>query len=452
MERWILNEKIDKVLFRLAVPAVITNFSELLLNLGDTFWVSFLGDTSVAALGTASYIIWIIFSLLDIVESSTISLVSHEVGAGKVSSANKIFTRLLSFFMIFFVSLIIPGILLSKIGLEATGVEEAVFEGAFTYVFVTFLFLPVMLLFYALEAATQAFGDTRSPMEATFIVVILNLLIDPVLVLHFKMGLAGLAIASGISRIAGIFYIYRKFVKTAGFSSKSHKFPDFDFRLGVRAFSIGFPVSLGGISFSLIYFYIVKIVARFGTPAVAAMAVGNRIEGITYLFGVGYYTAVAAVVGQSIGAQKPERAKRALNRALIHSGLFGLIMGILFFFFPDIFGRPFLHEHQSLSIFKSYLRINAFNQIAMIYHVVLEGAFVGVGYTLPNFVVPIPFWFLRIPLSIYLAFKAGIGVNGVWLSMLITQTISSALLYVWWRILVNHHKALRQVKSPGAHL
>lgn len=434
MKDWILNERIDRVLLRLAIPAVVASLSELLLNLGDTFWVSFLGDRSVAALGAGSYIIWIIFSLIDIAESSIISIISQKIGSGRREEANTIFARLSVFFLLLFSLMVIPGIFLSRAGLLMTGVEEVVFEKAFLYVSITLVFLPSMLIFYAISAATQAYGDTRSPMEATILTVLLNLAIDPIFILVLKLDLAGLALASGLSRILGTVYVWRRFKRTSGFEIGilRREWRKVDLKLGVKALNIGFPVSLGGISFSLIYFYILKIVAEFGTNAVAAMAVGNRIEGITYLFGVGYYTAVATVVGQSMGAGKTERAKQAVKRAFLHTGVFAVLMGTLFFFTPDLFGRPFLNEELSLEILRNYLRINAFSQLPMIYHVVLEGAFVGTGYTLPNFFIPIPFWLLRIPLSLYLAFQTPLGVNGVWASMFITQSISTVLLYVWW--------------------
>ncbi len=440
-----MKERIDRVLLRLAIPAVVASLAELLLNLGDAFWVSFLGDRSVAALGAGSYIIWIIFSLIDIAESSMISLISQKVGSGEREEANRIFAKLLIFFTLLFTTMVVPGILLSRVGLLTTGVERVVFKKAFSYVSVTFLFLPSMVIFYAVSAATQAYGDTRSPMEATIMTVIMNLAIDPVFILIFKLDLAGLAMASGISRIVGILYIWKRFKNTSGFEIRIFKEEwKIDLKLGIKAVEIGFPVSLGGISFSLIYFYILKIVAHFGTNAVAAMAVGNRIEGITYLFGVGYYTAVATVVGQSTGAGKRERALKAVKRAFLHTGIFAGIMGVLFLTVPDIFGKPFLHEGASLEILRDYLRINAFSQIPMIYHVVLEGAFVGTGYTLPNFFVPIPFWLLRIPLSLYLAFQTQLGVEGVWISMLVTQTLSTILLFVWWmRFFGKNHLSSR---------
>jgi len=438
---WIQQGNIDRVLLKLAIPAVIASLSELMLNLGDTFWVSFLGDSSVAALGAASYIIWIIFSLIDIVESSIISMISNQVGAGDGDSSNRIFVRLTVFFLILFSALIVPGIMLSKAGLRATGVETFVYQQASNYITVTFLFLPVMVIFYGIIAATQAHGNTRSPMEATIFSVVLNLILDPVLILFLKMDLTGLALASGISRIIGIFYLWGKFRETSGFTfgilTSELKTKFLDLKSGIRALKIGFPVSLGGISFSLIYFYILKIVAKFGTDAVAAMAVGNRIEGITYLFGIGYYTAVATVVGQNMGSRNTDRVEKTVKRALLHTAVFASIMGILFYFFPHIFGSLFLHQQKSIEIFKHYLRINAFNQIPMIYHVVLEGAFVGIGRTLPNFVIPIPFWLMRIPLSLILAFNLGIGVDGVWWAMLITQTLSTTMMMLWWKRLTR---------------
>jgi len=331
--------------------------------------------------------------------------------------------------------------MLSKAGLRATGVETFVYQQASNYITVTFLFLPVMVIFYGIIAATQAHGNTRSPMEATILSVVLNLILDPVLILFLKMDLTGLALASGISRIIGIFYLWGKFREASGFtfgtltSELKTKFPDL--KSVIRALKIGFPVSLGGISFSLIYFYILKIVAKFGTDAVAAMAVGNRIEGITYLFGIGYYTAVATVVGQNMGSRNTDRVEKTVKRALLHTAVFASIMGILFYFFPHIFGSLFLHQQKSIEIFKHYLRINAFNQIPMIYHVVLEGAFVGIGKTLPNFVIPIPFWLMRIPLSLILAFNLGIGVDGVWWAMLITQTLSTTMMMLWWKRLTR---------------
>jgi putative MATE family efflux protein len=197
---------------------------------------------------------------------------------------------------------------------------------------------------------------------------------------------------------------------------------------------IGIPISISGVVFCVVYLFVNRITAGFGTEAVAALGIGNRIESINYLISFGFSTAVATLVGQNLGAGNPDRAAELAYKTVKLITSFTGFTAILFLIFPEILIRFFVDDPAVVDAGRSYVRILALSQILMGWEIVLEGAFSGAGDTVPPMIVSIPGSILRIPLAWWLAIVLGWGVTGVWWTITISSVLKGTALLIWFSL------------------
>ena len=200
-----------------------------------------------------------------------------------------------------------------------------------------------------------------------------------------------------------------------------------------RIIKIGIPPSIAGIVFSIVYLFINRITAHFGTQSIAALGIGNRMESLSYMTCFGFSIAAATLVGQNLGAGKPERASQSAWRTVYITSFITGGVSILFLSLPKAISSFFITDSQVIPIAVDYLRILSISQVFMAWEIVLEGAFSGAGDTLPPMMVSLPGSILRIPLAYLLAMTLGLGINGVWWSITLTSIVKGILLAFWFK-------------------
>jgi putative MATE family efflux protein len=182
-----------------------------------------------------------------------------------------------------------------------------------------------------------------------------------------------------------------------------------------------------------VYLFLNRITASFGTEAVAALGIGNRVETVSYLICFGFSMAVSALVGQNLGALKPERAEKSVWYTIGISGALTTVIALAFVLFPRQIAGIFIDDPAVVKIAVDYLLIVAVSQPAMAVVIVLEGAFSGAGNTLPPMIASLGYSTARLPIAYLLCFEFGIGVNGVWWAINVTMLVAAFMLYFWFR-------------------
>jgi putative MATE family efflux protein len=169
---------------------------------------------------------------------------------------------------------------------------------------------PLLFGFFAVEAAFRAAGDTRTPMGLLGISVALNIVLDPLLIAGVgalpAMGIAGAAVAAVLTRgtvlAAGFVLLVRRNLV---------RLTVWDTRSALTVLRVGAPVALTGIFFSAVYIGLTRVTTQFGVPALAALGIGHKLEGLAYMVATGFALASSAIVGQNLGARRPDRARRS---------------------------------------------------------------------------------------------------------------------------------------------
>ncbi|NOY88598.1 MAG: MATE family efflux transporter [FCB group bacterium] len=434
----IVSGSIPKTIFTLAIPVVLGMFMEFALSTTDYYWVGKLGASAQDAITSSMVIIWTIFALISIISVGITAMVSRYVGANDLSKV--------SFYIKQGIALaIMLGVLFSIIGFIATpyllnfmDTGQETFVQAVPYLKIFFATAIFFVWAETVYAVFRASGDTKTPTIVGVISILINMILDPLLIFGVgpfpKMGVSGASLATAIAiSISTLIITLKMYHGKLGYKIDKLFHIKPQLKPMLRITRIGIPASTQQMVFIVVYWFLIKIVHTFGDTAGAAMGIGNRMESFSYLTCYGFSVAASTMVGQNLGAHKPDRASKcAWGSAGTAIGI-TFIISILFVAFPKLIASVFTDNPEVLKIAIDYLIILGLSQMAMAVEIVLEGAFAGAGDTIPPMVVMIPLSLARVPLAYYLAFNLEWGINGVWWTLTITSLLKAVLLAFWFK-------------------
>jgi len=269
------------------------------------------------------------------------------------------------------------------------------------------------------------------------VVTFTNIILDPLLIFGIgpfpQMGVPGAALATVFSWVVGL-SLFIVLIRGGRLTFKFNfsRFVRPDGRMIGELIKIGSPLAAAGVTFSVVYLFMNRITASFGTEAIAALGIGNRCESISYLTCFGFSLAVSTLVGQNLGAGKPDRAAKSVWYALLFTGISTGAISLAFLTIPHVIASGFINDPKVIIIASDYLMILALSQTFMAIEIVMEGAFTGAGNTLPAMIVSLVGSFARFPLALYICNDLGVGVNGVWWSITLTTIVKGIALLIWF--------------------
>jgi putative MATE family efflux protein len=289
---------------------------------------------------------------------------------------------------------------------------------------------PLIYGFFAVDATFRASGDTRTPFVLLLASVAITLVLDPLLMLGIgpfpKLGIAGAAIATittrGAAFVMGATIARRRGLLQLGAVSAARVW---------SVCRVGLPTAVTGMTFSVIYVLLTRTVGRFGTPALAAIGIGHRVESWLFMIGVGFGAATAAIVGQNLGAGRQDRASRAAWMATGYCTLLGGIAFALELGLPRQFASLFSEDPLVINEAAIYLRIASISQLAICTEIVLEGALGGAGETVPPMLSSTLLTASRIPLAAWAASRW--GSVGIWWVISVTAIGRAVAMAALWR-------------------
>jgi Na+-driven multidrug efflux pump len=212
-----------------------------------------------------------------------------------------------------------------------------------------------------------------------------------------------------------------------------------------RALKVGLPLGLEGALFSLIYILLTRVITDFGTPAVAALGIGHKLEVLNYFVCAGMGAAATTLVGQNLGAGESRRAVRSAWRALFLTCLPVGVVTALLVAFPEVAIGVFSSDAEVIATGSIYVLLVGMTQLFMAAEVVMLGAFAGVQWTAWPAVIVVGLTAVRVPLAMWLVAR-GWGVEAVWVAIASTTVIKGILLAALFGLRYGRGKELR-VKS-----
>jgi putative MATE family efflux protein len=429
--RGLVVDPLPGTIARLALPAVASSLLMTLFFSVDTFWIGTrVGATGLAAASTAVFWIWLIVSVAEMVNVGLTAVASRWYGEGRSGDAARAAGDAL-------VLSLVLGVVCAAIGLPLLphlfGIMHTPPEVSalgVRYLGTYLLGAPLIFGFFAIDAAFRSAGDTRTPFLLLSVSVAVTIVLDPVLIVGWgpvpALGVAGAAIAT-ISTRAVAFALGLTIVGRRGVLRLGR--PDWGTLATICR--IGLPTAVTGVVFSLIYVAVTRTATQFGTPALAALGIGHRVESWLYMIGVGFGAATAAIVGQNMGAGRPDRAMRAGWLSVGFCTVFGVLACAVELLWPARFAAVFSSDPAVIAEGARYLRIAAFSQLGICAEIVLEGALGGAGYTLAPMLTSTAFTAARIPIAIWAA--ARYGTTGLWWTITLTALGRAAGMLAIWR-------------------
>lgn len=413
-------------------------FTIVINNFVDTALVGHLGDKQLAAVGSAGFLMWIIFSLMDMISVGTVAIISRDYGAKNTEAASRKSKDIARFAFFYSSVLAAAGLLFADNIISLLNLEPEVERLAVVYIRIVFLSVPPLFLAEVVWAVFRSIGDTRTPMILMAWSIGMNIVLDIFLIygvwIFPRLEVVGAGIATTAAHtFAGILGYYFARSGRIPFNIIPKNLFKIDFGVVFKTMKIGLPISLAGLNFTLVYLVIIRIMSEFGTAAVASIPVGNRVESISYMTCHGFYMAVSAMVGQNLGARDPARAAKSVWTTVGILSIITLGFGAIFILIPDSITRIFSEEADVIRISADYLRILGVSQVFMGFEFIFEGAFSGAGHTVPPTIVSVPGTLIRIPLAYYLALTLGLGPQGIFWAITFSTIVKGLWLAGWFR-------------------
>jgi len=410
-----------------------TNALQTFFNVVDMIFVGRLGPSPIAAVSIVGVILMIPFALILGISIATGAMVSRYFGAKEYDRANHI--ALQSLLTGFYGGLIIMGlgIALAPYLINLFSVDADVHHLATIYIRIIFIASVSMALQFLTASIFQAVGDANTALWIMTGAVLLNIALDPLLIFGIgpfpRLEVAGAAWATSISRFFGmtialIFLFMKKthlHIKWEGFR--------FDFDIVKRLLKIGLPGSLQMMLRSMSGIIMMGIVAGYGTFALAAFGIGIRIDMLVMMPGFGLAGATGTLVGQNLGALKPERAAKSAWSAVNSYLLIMTCAGVLFYIFAGDIFHLFNNNAQVIANGVGYIRILVFSYPFLAVAIVLNRALGGAGETsITMIVTAFALFGIAIPLAFVLPKALNFGVKGIWVAIVISNVVNAFII------------------------
>ncbi|MFL6255781.1 MAG: MATE family efflux transporter [Pyrinomonadaceae bacterium] len=415
---------IGRAILLLSVPMVLEMLMESLFVVCDLYFVGRLGKEAVAAVVLTESMMVLVYTLGIGLSIGATAMVARRTGErdpeGAARTAGQVILLGLA------VSLILGalGVAFAPRLLELMGAEATVVAGGSSFTRVMLgCNLSVMMLFL-INGTFRGAGDAAVAMRVLWLANTINILLGPCLIFGLgpfpELGLTGAAVATSIGRGTGALYAFSKLWRGSGRIHVTRRHFRLDASLIRRIVNLSGPATFQVFVGMASWIALMRVVSSLGSAAVAGYGIGMRVIMFALLPSWGMSNAAATLVGQSLGAGKPERAEKAVWRAGFYNMIFLGIVGLVFVVFANPIVDIFTHAAAGEEVHAygvDCLRIIACGFLFYAYGMVLTQSFNGAGDTrTPTIINVFVFWLWEIPLAWFLAFKLRMGPRGVFVA------------------------------------
>jgi len=406
-------------------------------NIVDIFWVGKLGATAIAAVSLAGTVFYVILAVGQMIGSGTVALVAQSFGAKLIDQANNIVKQslLLASIIALFVS--IMGFIFAGQIMTLLGGRGEVLILSTNYLKVVFIGFFFQLLSFSINYGFRGAGDMKTPMMIMLVATILNIILDPLLILGVgffpRLEVQGAAIATTIAKCVSFIVGFIILVKgKSGIKLKILEEWKLEIRVVKTILSVGIPV---GISYSLMAFSgmaVFRIVAFFSENAIAALGIGIRILQMASLPVVSIGIATTTIVGQSLGARDIKKASQIGVTAMGFSTAIMVFFGIVFIANANALVSIFTNNISVINYGVQFMKIVSLYLVFVGITISLTGVFRGAGDTLPAMFAGLVKLGLLIILALLFSQELGMGVTGVWWALFVSYGIETLIIAVWY--------------------
>ena len=428
-------------LIRLIVPLIIEQLLLMTVGMADTVMVTTAGEATVSGVSLVDNINTLIIQIFSALSTGGAVVVAQYLGRQETHSAKTAAKQLLYVMTGISAVLMILALIFRQhiLSLIFGQVEPAVMDSALVYFLLTAAAYPFMGIYNAGAALFRAMGNSKVSMINSFIINVINILVNAILIFGFGMGAAGAGIGTLVSRIAAA-AIIMVMLRHPGLTVQVDDIFHFEFNGSMirRILFIGIPTGMENGMFQAGKLMVLNLITTFGTSAVAANAIANSISGVINVPGSAMGLAIITVIGRCIGAGDTRQAVHYTKLLVGCSYLSMLIMGSALFFSADFLVTLFNLSPEAMAMASQVLKFCAIaNMLFWPMAFTLPNSLRAAGDAVFTMVVSLTTMFVcRVALSYVFACSWGLGLGmlGVWLAMF-CDWIVRAVCFLWryWR-------------------
>jgi len=432
------KERIGRAITLLAIPMVLEMSMESLFAVVDMFWVAHLGADAVATVGLTEAVETLLYATAMGLGVATTAMVARRVGEHNNDGAAEAATQSIILGIGIAVITGIAGAWFAPDILRLMGASDSIVHIGAGYTRVIYGSSATVMLLFLINGVFRGAGDAALAMRVLWIANLINIVLNPLLIFGLgpfpRLGVLGSGIGTTIGRSTGV--LVQIWMLTRGSSRVVVRLRHFHIRLDAMLRLIR--LSVGGIFQYLVgmgsWIALVRMVAAFGSVAVAGYTVSMRIFIFAILPSWGMASAAATLVGQNLGAGQPKRAEQAVWRAGWYNMIFLGVIAAAFVTFARPLVSIFTDDASVIQVASQALRLVSYGYVFYAWGMVTSQAFNGAGDTYtPTLISLGTNWALQMPLAWVLAFKLGFGPNGVFSSVAISASIYAVVSVLLFR-------------------
>lgn len=422
----------------LAVPMVLEMSMESLFAVVDIFWVAHLGDQAVATVGVTESMFAIVFGIAMGLSVAATATVARRIGEKNPEGASHSAAQGIVLAASVALLLALAGATLAPTLLRAMSGSRELADYGTPFARIMFSFLPSVMLLFVFNAIFRGAGNATLAMRALWIGNAVNLTLDPLFIFGLgpvpSFGVTGAAMATSTGRtIAALYGLWNLLRGSGEIRLKPHHWR-VDVPLIRQMARLGAPAAIQYLVPTASWVGLLRIIALFGSVAVAGYTIAIRIIIFSILPAWGLSNAAAALVGQNLGAGQPQRAERSVFLCGIFNMIFLGSLGLVFILFAHPLIGLFSADEATATIARSCLRVLSYGYIFYAWGMVLVQSFNGAGDTqTPTRINVACYWLFQLPFAWFLARGMAFGPTGVFTAVPIAETLLAVSAFVLFR-------------------
>lgn len=429
---------IGRAIVLLSIPMMLEMAMESVFAVVDVYFVSALGASAVATVGLTESVLTLVYAVAIGLSLGTTALVARRVGEKHGDEAADTAVQAVLVAVAASVPIMLVGLFGARGVLELMGGD--LWSVAMEHGYTAWMLggNVIIMLIFVINAIFRGAGDAAMAMRVLWVSNLINIVLDPALIRGWgplpELGIEGAAVATNIGRGVGV--LMQLIVLARG--AKHIRVTAAHLRIRARLMGRLIRVSLGGIGQLIIatssWIGLVRIMSTFGSEALAGYTIAARLMIFTFLPSWGLSNAAATLVGQNLGAKKPDRAERSVWLTGFANMAFMTAVGICYI----IFARQLIHIFTRIpgvvAAGAECLRTVSYGFLLYAWEFVMVEAFNGAGDTMtPTWINLFCFWLLEIPLAYMLALRLGVGEAGVYWSIVIAESVAGVVAILAFR-------------------
>lgn len=429
---------IRKAVFMLSIPMILEMLMESIFAIVDIFYVSKVSVNAVATIGLTESVVTLVYAIAIGLSMAATAIVARRIGEKDREGASQAATQVIFLGILVAICISIFGIIYPKEILGLMGGEPKLIAEGYGYTQVLLGGNVTIMLLFLINAIFRGAGDASIAMWALVLSNGLNIILDPIFIFGLgpipAFGVEGAAIATTIGRGSAV--LFQIGILFYGWGKIKIRLKDLVLKVAVILNLI--KVSLGGIGQFLIgtssWVFLMRIMSEFGSEVLAGYTIAIRVMMFTLMPAWGMSNAAATLVGQNLGAQKPDRAEQSVWKTGKFSAIFMGIVSVFYLIFANEIISWFTPEPEVIKNGALCLRIIAAGYIFYGYGMVIINAFNGAGDTkTPTWINFICFWLFQLPFAYLLAINLDFGPVGVFAAITIAEVFITVLGVIWFK-------------------